>query len=126
MPISSPQMTTIFGLSVLAIANLPWLVWRCRAAAPMPVRRQQPQHDGRNRAYPDQDQQDRNRDNRRLQPLLGHPGKYAERPAPKGTYRPPILPNRYDKRQNTAGDQRQPQILRRVRDTSGRDAGHLL
>src|SRR6267142_6972383 len=92
----------------------------------MPMRLQQPQHDGRKREYPDQDQQDRNRDNRRLPPLFGHPGKYAERPTPKVTYRPPILPNRYDKRQNTAGDQRQPQILRSVRDTSGRDAGYLL
>ena len=37
-----------------------------------------------------------------------------------------MLPERYNECENTAGDQRQSQILRRMRMFGGADPGHLL
>ena|ERR1700720_4372160 len=58
-------------------------------------------------------------------PSLVIPASTAYDP-PQVTNRRPMLPERYNECENTAGDQRQSQILRRMRMFGGADTGRLL
>ncbi len=71
----------------------------------------------------DADEENGDRHDRRLHPLLGDAGDRRERFAPQITKAPPVLPNRNDERQDAARDQRQPQIFRRGWKISGAGSG---
>src|SRR5690242_16374157 len=98
-PMSSPHKIRIFGLPDLAISVSS--LWSSNSknahwARLLSSRLHQAQQHRKEGKYADQDQQDGNREDRRLQSLLGHPRKYGERSAPHVANRPQILPNRND------------------------------
>jgi hypothetical protein len=74
----------------------------------------------------DQGEQDADRENRRVHSLPGHSGDRRKGSAPQVTNRPPVLPNRHDERQNSASNERETQIHRRLWKVGGVRFGRLL
>src|SRR5215813_11022689 len=130
MPMSSPQMTTMFGLfdDCAIEISFRWSVvskvlmgLHCSTA-----RLSESQQHGKEgeEAYKDED--NGNSRDRCLLSLLGHPRDRGERFAPQVTKRPPVLPNRNEKRQDAARNQREPEVPRRLWKIGGAGPGKLL
>ncbi len=104
-------------LPCLRHLDLLWLTSKFRGPTAHFGRLHGTKQNGKEREDADQNDGDRDRVKRCLAALLCHSGDCRETSAPQVTQRPVVLPNRDDKRQDAAENQRQPQVVRRLRNT---------
>src|SRR6516162_5511242 len=133
MPMSSPQITTMFGLSALALdlaisISFRWSGWFRTCLLLLAARRcrvGEAKQQGEKGEQADADQDNGDGDNRRLLSFFGNAGDRRIRFTPQIANAPPVLPNRNEERQDSAGDQRKPQISRCVWKIGGVGSGCL-
>src|SRR5262245_57565014 len=106
---SSPKMTTMFGLSFCAMLTSLSMV---RPRVPLPPSHCAQEHRAEGEET-DEDHGDRDDVDRRLDRSLRHPSDGMEVAAPQiGEHRPILMP-RDEQREDAGSDQREPEIARR-------------